>query len=213
MTGGFRAVFLRRYRRGVFGFVTPEEDGLPPRLVARFFNRDGTEVFSIDKNIVIIRSDAFDVQATGRSFTVRSALYKVDLEISLYPPTRIVINRLQWRYGKWSMHANDGSMSLQYEGSERLRIQGGHTVVSGPVLFDCHGEGNRRPAWRYGTRPALASALSHAAGTPSRYAVCFSGKKVLGVSFITPKPSNLAKCFETNAIGRGPELADAGLRD
>jgi hypothetical protein len=125
----------------MLGFVEPEERGLPPRLVARFFDRDGALVFEIDKNIVTVRSDAFDVSSHGSSFTVRSAMYKVDLKVTLYPPVRIVVEQANWRLGDWRLQVSEDSAKIGYRDSFGVAFNGGRALVEGPLLFDCFGEG------------------------------------------------------------------------
>ena len=54
----------------LLGFQEPEENGAPPRLLARFFDREGTEVFSIVGNQITCHSNAFDIDTSADKWVV-----------------------------------------------------------------------------------------------------------------------------------------------
>ena len=124
----------------LLGFNEPEEEGLPPRLNCRFFDREENEVFSIIDNEISIFSDAFDIDTTSNLWTVRSDLYKIDLKIELNPPSNIVIKQLHFHYKKWELLARDEKFELKYDGEPNLQFTG-PLHVNGPCLFNLEGEG------------------------------------------------------------------------
>lgn len=125
----------------LLGFNAPEEQGTPPRLYARFFDRKQREVFSIIDNQIQIRSDAFDVETTAENWIVRSKLYKIDLHIQLYPPDKIIIKQLNFRYNKWGLIVKDDNFSLLYDDRPNMKLSGGPVVIEGPCLLDLSGDG------------------------------------------------------------------------
>lgn len=124
----------------LLGFKPPEEKGAPPRLFARFFDNEQREVFSIIDNQIQIHSDAFDVETTAENWIVRSKLYKIDLNIQLLPPDKIIINQINFRYKKWGLKAKKNEFSLLFDEIENIQMLG-PMEIEGPCLFNLSGEG------------------------------------------------------------------------
>ncbi len=124
----------------LLGFKQPEENGAPPRLLVRFFDRDGTEVFSIVDNRIICHSDAFDIDTTANKWIVRSKLYKVDLEIILQPPHYIAVKRLKCRYRRWGLEVDGSKLQLKFDEHPSVAMQG-DALVHGPCLYNLTEDG------------------------------------------------------------------------
>ena len=78
------------------------------------------------------------MSAQAGRFTVRSDLYKVDLEITMYPPMRIVISRLNYKKGAWELAVDESKSELKYEGADKGALLSGQIIVKGPILFQCN---------------------------------------------------------------------------
>lgn len=114
-TGGTRILELDDEL--MIGFHPPEEPGTPPRLVARFFGRDGEESFRIIDNECIGNPEAWDIESTGINsggwkWLVRNNLRKIDLHLELYPPHQIVIKKMFWRCGPLVVLVSDEGLQL-----------------------------------------------------------------------------------------------------
>lgn len=88
----------------MLGFHDPEESGAPPRLIARFYDRAGKECFRIVDNLCVGSTDSWDLTSTGIEpdgwrWVVRNGPRKIDLNLELYPPNRIVVAQMLWQYG------------------------------------------------------------------------------------------------------------------
>jgi hypothetical protein len=118
----------------LLGFDPPEEHGAPPRLNARFFDRNQKPIFAIEQNEVTIQPDTFDAEATSNRWVIRSAPAKIDLEIQLEPPNRIAIPRLSYRYGQWGLDADEHQFSLNLSRQSCFQMTGPVTI-EGPCLF------------------------------------------------------------------------------
>ncbi len=118
----------------LFGFDPPEDNGAPPSLNLRFFNDKGAEIFAVVGNEITVSSDAFDIETVGPVWTVRSALYHVDLEIRFDLLTRITVSRMKFRHGRWSIHAAPGTVALKFD-DEPIETFSGRARVSGDCLF------------------------------------------------------------------------------
>lgn len=120
----------------LLGFEPPEEPGSPPNLLFRVRDRRGVESFSIVENEIRCNNNAFDIEAVGDSWTVRSAKYKVDLVVRFYPPTLIDIERLRFRHLRWELMAEARTLALRFDGEPAGANMSGPAKIDGPCLFD-----------------------------------------------------------------------------
>lgn len=117
------------------GFEPPEQSETPPRLNYRIHDQRGYEVFSIIGNEIRCHNEAFDIEATGAVWKVRSALYKINSVIRLDPPTRITIERIHFRYLKWELIVDGRQCELVYDGNPAMITMAGMAKVVGPCLY------------------------------------------------------------------------------
>lgn len=118
----------------LLGFTPPEEPGAPPGLIFRVFDRRGIEAFAIVDNEIRCQNEAFDVEAVGGNWRVRSAEQNIDLVLRFDPPTRVAIERLHFKYLKWELVAEFGTLELRFDGNP-ITTFGGGARVHGPCLF------------------------------------------------------------------------------
>jgi hypothetical protein len=118
----------------LLGFGPPEAQGAPPCLLFRVFDRRGVEVFGLVGNEIQCQNDAFDIEAVGPIWSVRSALRKIDLEIRFDPPTRITIKRLHFSHLNWELAVKNSSFSLLFNGNPVNSITG-PAKVRGSCLY------------------------------------------------------------------------------
>jgi hypothetical protein len=78
----------------ILGLLGPEWPHSPPRLNAKFYDRNSVNIASIVNNEWQGSIDAFDIENVGNVLRIRSALYSIDLEIKINPPTEIQIDKL-----------------------------------------------------------------------------------------------------------------------
>ena len=119
----------------VLGFKAPEEDGAPFRLSFSFFDRTGVEIYSVIDNEIVCENQAYDIESTGHTWTARSKKGRIDLRIKFDLPTRITLERLNFRKLHWGLVVNGPQMDLTYDGGRIVSISGWAKMV-GPCLFD-----------------------------------------------------------------------------
>jgi len=72
----------------------PEEAGGPPRISARFFDRDNAEIAAIVKNQWRGSAEAFDIEARGNRIVARSGTRAIDLSVVLEPPNIFAVESM-----------------------------------------------------------------------------------------------------------------------
>lgn len=82
----------------ILAISAPERLGTPPRITAQFFDRNGIRVAHIEKNHWHGSTDAFDIEAIGGYFKIRSAERLIDLFLRVNPPNSIEIEKLELYY-------------------------------------------------------------------------------------------------------------------
>lgn len=95
----------------IIAFLKPEEPDAPPRLIARFFDSNGKEQFRIDHNECIGNPNAWDLTSNrigdvGWSWVVRKGKGEVELDVSIFPPNKIVVNQMSMQFGFLRIRAN-----------------------------------------------------------------------------------------------------------
>jgi hypothetical protein len=118
----------------LLGFQPPEEPDGPPNILFRVFDSKAVEVFGIVGNEIRCHNAAFDIEAAGPYWRIRSKPYKIDIIIRFDPPTRITFERLRFKYLDWELKAEIGSLKLLFDG-EPVTLFGGAARISGPCLF------------------------------------------------------------------------------
>ena len=76
----------------------PEEPNTPPRISAKFFDRNGTPIASIVNNEWIGLTDVFDIETKGNKIRVRSDTGKIDLVLTIEAPRLIIVDTLNLFY-------------------------------------------------------------------------------------------------------------------
>ncbi|MCC6607057.1 MAG: SEC-C domain-containing protein [Anaerolineae bacterium] len=94
----------------ILSISPPEIPNTPPRISAQFYDRNGSKVAFIKDNHWHGTTEAFDIEAKGKYFLVRSAKRKIDLLLRVNPPNSIEIERLELHYEQTAItgNINDG---------------------------------------------------------------------------------------------------------
>jgi len=82
----------------ILSVYPPEELNAPPRISARFFDRNNVNIACIVQNQWRGSSDAFDIEAKGGTFKIRSAVNKIDLFLRVQPTNLFVIEKIELAY-------------------------------------------------------------------------------------------------------------------
>lgn len=101
----------------IIGVDTPEEDGAPPQLIAKFTNKSGDDIFKIDHNQCIGYSSAWDIESTkintgGWRWVIRQGPRNILLHLEIIPPNFINIRKLKISSGHLKIHANDQGLQV-----------------------------------------------------------------------------------------------------
>lgn len=78
----------------ILGINPPEALYCPPRLTAKFYDRNSKPIATIVDNEWQGSANAFDIESEGKKLKARSKLYGIDLELHVAPPTGVRIEKL-----------------------------------------------------------------------------------------------------------------------
>lgn len=90
---------LRYHGRDVMRVQPAEREGEPGLISAVFTNDQGEETLRLEENAWIGSLAAWDIEVEGQRITVRRKRGSIALRLRLDPPGRIVVERLDMRYG------------------------------------------------------------------------------------------------------------------
>ena len=86
----------------------PEKENSPPQITTKFFDRENNEIASIIDNEWFGTTDTFGIETKGKSITIRSDDRKIDLVVTVNPPTELIIDRLNLQFnGKTIIGSKD----------------------------------------------------------------------------------------------------------
>lgn len=98
----------------VLAFDAPEDGIGPPTLSGIFCDENGKELFRIVRNEWLGSLEAWDIEVTGSLITVRTGRRRISLRIRLYPPNRIVIERLNMMIGEAGIYIYKRALALWF---------------------------------------------------------------------------------------------------
>lgn len=90
----------------------PEDGAYFPTITGVFSDKNGKELFRIDKNVWSGNLDVWDMTVEGNEITIHYALRKVALKIAVEPPNRIIIEHLDMRSGDAYLRLRKGSLEV-----------------------------------------------------------------------------------------------------
>jgi hypothetical protein len=128
---------LRINEEMILGFLQPIEENTPLRLIARFFNSDGREIFKIIENEFFGNPESWDLESIGNLITVRNAPYDIALNIRFEPRKFIKIETAEMFIGSYGFRAKASGLQLLYNRQNALILSGG--TVEGKIAFDVRG--------------------------------------------------------------------------
>jgi hypothetical protein len=106
-------------------FAEPEEGSKVARIFATITSENGEHLLSIEDNEWIVRSGVWDYEWVGQRMTIRDDSGAVSLQIVVYPPKLIEIDRLRFKRGGFDVIVT----------RTELRVNGGTFVNC--VSSDC----------------------------------------------------------------------------
>ena len=113
----------------ILGIKFPEEPNAPPRISAKFFDRDNVEIAAIEENEWKGSVDAFDIETVGKKIKIRNAKKKVDLVIGIEPPNLLRIESLNLQYNNTKIiGSNVGGFEVILTGAS-VKIPSEPTVI------------------------------------------------------------------------------------
>lgn len=81
----------------IIEFSEPEEGSSVARISAMITNEDGSSVLKIEDNEWIVQSGVWDYEWVGQRMTIRDQWGNISLQIAIFPPKLISIDRLRFR--------------------------------------------------------------------------------------------------------------------
>jgi len=100
----------------------PEEGSAFYRLSGIFTDRTGKTTLGIEDNEWSVGVDNWDIECVGPRITVRSGPGDISLVLRSEPPRRLVIEKLNMRYGRYILRGNESVLELSLDGMNWSRF-------------------------------------------------------------------------------------------
>jgi len=94
--------------------VEPGGKGEPGKITAFFIDSEGRPVLWLKDNVWIGALENWDIEVTGPRLVVRRKLGEISLQLKLEPPGRIVIERLDMRFGNYHLLATESGYAVGF---------------------------------------------------------------------------------------------------
>src|SRR5262249_54722804 len=108
----------------LLAIATPEQSAGPYRISASFFEDDGTLRFGINDNEWFGEPKQWDIECVGRKITVRRGAGLIALEITCWPRSCLVINRLNLKYKGVDIEVDNSNIKCNGIGFEFASANG-----------------------------------------------------------------------------------------
>ena len=116
----------------------PEEPDSPPVISATFFDRENNEVARIVENEWRGSTEAFDIETRGDTISIRSGSGKIDLVLKLQPPRKLIVERMQMRYGDTAISGSSSDGFVATTKSAQISIPSKPTrIEKAPYWLSC----------------------------------------------------------------------------
>jgi hypothetical protein len=102
----------------LFKIEKPEQEGGPFRLSGIFCDAKGKNTLQIIENEWIASSDNWDVEVSGGAITIREAPRKIHLRLTVEPPQKLVVERLDMMLNDMKFEANGNFLRVRFPGGE-----------------------------------------------------------------------------------------------
>jgi trigger factor len=106
------------------------EDGVY-LLTVRWFDDDGTMIFEIDDNELVLNTRKWDIEFVGNRLTIRSGERKVVLVVTFEPPKRITFLAASFRLHGNAVQIRGDKLIVNTTTFSRSRVSGSLGVVVG----------------------------------------------------------------------------------
>jgi hypothetical protein len=108
-------------------FLPPEEGSNITRINARITSAHGEDLLKIVENEWIVETGVWDYEWVGQRMTIRDSNGQVSLQITVFPPHSILVDRLKFRHFGYDVDLSETG----------LRING--MIFNNIVVEDCGG--------------------------------------------------------------------------
>lgn len=119
----------------ILGLRPPEEPDAPQRVSARFFDRNDVEVAQIVDNEWRGSTEAWDIDARGRQWRIRSRFYKVDLVFRVAGPQTVTIDRLHLVHSGVRVLADADAIEIEAEKARFIIPSDLPTIRNAPAFL------------------------------------------------------------------------------
>jgi hypothetical protein len=115
--------------QSVFSITPPVEQGAPYNIAGLFADDTGAITLKIEDNHMIIGADNWDVRWQGKTLTILKSPRNISLKMTLYPPHRIVIEKLEMELDGVKLSAGAGTTKIS---TDRFEMEMQKATVLGP---------------------------------------------------------------------------------
>jgi Zn ribbon nucleic-acid-binding protein len=102
----------------LFKIEPPEAEGGPFRLSGIFCNANNEVTLKIIENEWIASANSWDVDVAGGAIVIREARGKIHLKLSVEPPNKLIVDRLDMNLGGLGFEANSDFLKVKYPGGQ-----------------------------------------------------------------------------------------------
>lgn len=106
----------------VLSFAPPEEVGGPVLLSGSLSDCTGATTIKIEKNVWYAGDENWDVEVKGPSLTVRRSLGDIALQIRVFPPHALAVERIEMKIGNYFLRGNERELLISRDGFNWGRI-------------------------------------------------------------------------------------------
>ncbi|MFV8669550.1 hypothetical protein ACNRC9_11100, partial [Ralstonia pseudosolanacearum] len=112
--------------RPLLGVEPPIEPGQPVRLSGLFTDASGKVTLRIRDNAFSVDAKNWDVECVGPRITVRSAQGAISLVLTMAPPSRLIVERLEMQFQGAHFRGTKDLLEISPNGTGWHRWQGSH---------------------------------------------------------------------------------------
>jgi hypothetical protein len=100
----------------LFKIEKPEQEGSPFRLSGIFCDSNGKVTLRIIENEWIASTNNWDVEVSGGTIIVREAYRKIHLKLTIEPPQKLIVERLDMSLNNLGFEANGDFLRVRFPG-------------------------------------------------------------------------------------------------
>ncbi len=117
-------VLIQIYGVDILSFSPPAEIGSPVLLSGLLSDVTGATTLKIVDNVWYAGDENWDVEVEGARVTIRRALGEIALQLKVYPPHALAIERIDMQFEGYFLKGNEDTLSISTDGKNWSEFTG-----------------------------------------------------------------------------------------